>query len=625
MKTEQISIRALICAALIGLGVLSIGLSVVTSFLFRDAALDSQAQTLSRVIKIASREVVRELHKQGVELGNGAQNPTEFRSAIKKLRVSSGDDESRMSIVNLLNVNFHQRYATAGILSLKKVRAFDASFKLLGESGEGMQGFAPNLPDFLLRQAQDRKGSERYKPLGGLWNSHDGPVYSVLVPIGGLRLLGYLEVVLEPSYNLRQVSNMMQVPLLISDTRGNELFKTEDWEQYQSENVHKVHYDVPAQDGSEALRLTVLEDATSLFDTIRKVQLSTIALFVLFIVVGLIGAFWVLGQFLFRPMGTLVEDMNRCARGDLTVQIEHSGLKDLRALSQALGSLVDNLRNQVRGIQHNAKDVSSSAGELNVISQQTMEGMDQQQLGTQELASAMNEMVASVQEVAGNAIQAAEGARAADEEAVKGKQVVAESINSIESLAGEVERAAAVIQSLDDESESIGSVLDVIRGIAEQTNLLALNAAIEAARAGEHGRGFAVVADEVRTLAGRTQQSTLEIQTMIERLQGGAREAVQVMEQSRNQAQSSVEQATRAGDALNTIAGAVTSINDVNRHIASATEEQNAVAEAINRNVTSISAVTEQTGEGTQKTASHSESLTKLAEQLKDMVSQFKV
>ncbi|THB70290.1 MAG: methyl-accepting chemotaxis protein [Gammaproteobacteria bacterium] len=205
------------------------------------------------------------------------------------------------------------------------------------------------------------------------------------------------------------------------------------------------------------------------------------------------------------------------------------------------------------------------------------------------VATAMTEMSATVHEVARNATEAAEAAQRADEETSKGKMVVSQAIEAIDLLASEVNDAAQVIHRLEQDSDEIGAVLDVIRGIAEQTNLLALNAAIEAARAGEQGRGFAVVADEVRTLAQRTQQSTQEIQNMIERLQSGAQDAVKAMEQGRSRAQVGVEQAAEAGTSLETIAQAVGTISDMNTQIATAAEEQSVVAEEINLNIVSIS------------------------------------
>jgi methyl-accepting chemotaxis protein len=197
-------------------------------------------------------------------------------------------------------------------------------------------------------------------------------------------------------------------------------------------------------------------------------------------------------------------------------------------------------------------------------------------------------------------------------------------MSDIEGLAQAVEQAGGVIHKLEADSENIGTVLDVIRGIAEQTNLLALNAAIEAARAGEQGRGFAVVADEVRNLASRTQQSTQEIQGMIEQLQSGARDAVQVMDTGREQAQTSVEQAARAGASLEAITQAVASIREMNHHMAESARQQGQVAEEINQNLTNITQVAEQTTEGAGQLGQASDQLAGLATELQSLVGHFK-
>jgi methyl-accepting chemotaxis protein len=236
----------------------------------------------------------------------------------------------------------------------------------------------------------------------------------------------------------------------------------------------------------------------------------------------------------------------------------------------------------------------------------------------------MNEMTATVRDVAKNAELAAESAGEANALTQAGQGVVATTVTGIGALAQEIDGAAGTIQTVKEDSVKIGSVLDVIRGIAEQTNLLALNAAIEAARAGEQGRGFAVVADEVRTLASRTQGSTQEIQGMIKSLQSGTEQAVAVMESSRSKAQASVEQAHQAGASLTAISRAVNNISDMNAQIASAATEQESVSEEINRNITIISQVANESAQGAEQINAASQDLARLATELQSAVAQFK-
>lgn len=237
----------------------------------------------------------------------------------------------------------------------------------------------------------------------------------------------------------------------------------------------------------------------------------------------------------------------------------------------------------------------------------------------------MNEMTATVQEVARNAADASDAAHAADSEAVNGNLIVDNVTSAINDLALEVQESAGTIATLEENAEQIGTVLDVIRGIAEQTNLLALNAAIEAARAGEQGRGFAVVADEVRTLASRTQDSTREIQSMIERLQEGSKSAVLAMDQSQKKTERVVEQAHKAGEALTSITMAVSRIADMNTQIATAAEQQSAVSEDINENVVGINTLAIDAAGSAEHTTANSQDLERVAADLQDAISTFKV
>ena len=286
---------------------------------------------------------------------------------------------------------------------------------------------------------------------------------------------------------------------------------------------------------------------------------------------------------------------------------------------------MDAVHNVITNTRQAADQLSHSTQQLTNITIETSKDVQQQLSETDQTATAITEMAATSQEVARNAASAADSARNADSSAKEGSQIVNTTIAAINSLATEVEHAAETITSLESDSANIGKVLDVIKDIAEQTNLLALNAAIEAARAGEQGRGFAVVADEVRTLASRTQQSTTEIEAMIARLQQGATRAVDVMAISQKQAQSSVEDASKAGAALQSITQAISTINDMNNMIASAAEEQNAVSEDVNRSVVSITDFTHRSANNAAQIATASEELSRLAGDLNEVVSQFKV
>lgn len=332
-----------------------------------------------------------------------------------------------------------------------------------------------------------------------------------------------------------------------------------------------------------------------------------------------------IGDFGGKRANTLVAAIQNIKKGDLTQKVAISGKSDFSWMAFELNSARKNIAGLVHTLIGGVSQLQQATNNMAAVSKETVAGVLNQQAETAQVATAMNQMAASVQEVARTAAGAAEAARNADNEANAGKQVVIETISSIDSLAGEVEKAAQTLSNLENDINNIGAIVDVIRGITEQTNLLALNAAIEAARAGEHGRGFAVVADEVRTLAARTQTSTIEIEEMVERLQQGAQVAVSVMNDGRERAQTSVEKAASAGQALDSITQMISAMDEMSAQISNAANEQSAVAEDINRGIVNISQVAEHTAEGAHETEEAVAAMTTLSSQLQEASSKFKV
>jgi methyl-accepting chemotaxis protein len=310
---------------------------------------------------------------------------------------------------------------------------------------------------------------------------------------------------------------------------------------------------------------------------------------------------------------------------DLRRRVEVRGHDGIDRLGNHFNTFIEQMHDTVRQVVTDADTLAGSSAQVSRIAQNGTRSVRQQQSETDQVATAMNEMTASAEEVARNAGAAAEAAHKAEDEAQAGRRVVEQAVGSIRELADEVSHANEVIGRVKDDSVQIGTVLEVIRNVAEQTNLLALNAAIEAARAGEQGRGFAVVADEVRTLASRVQTSTEEIRAMIGRLQTGASDAVQVMEAGRERAQSAVGQASQAGEALARITHAVVTINQMNSQISQAASQQSTVAREIDASITRISQGANSSADSAQQTASESENLARLATHLQEVVRQFKV
>ncbi len=328
-----------------------------------------------------------------------------------------------------------------------------------------------------------------------------------------------------------------------------------------------------------------------------------------------------------RSLNTMLESLKDIAsgEGDLTKRITQNSGDEIGELIHWFNQFMEKLHSSISTVMKSIDPLTKVSNDLGDMTTKTAQITDEQSRATDEVTRSVDEMFSSVQNVAVNASSAANAAKEADAEAKAGRIVVTQSVESINDLASEVERAANVIKKLEADTENVGTILDVIKGIAEQTNLLALNAAIEAARAGEQGRGFAVVADEVRTLASRTQDSTQEIQRVIEELQTAARSAAQVMSHSQDQAKLSVEQAAKTDSSLATITEKVASITTMNMEIASATGEQEKVSNSIKHNVEGIRSNADNAVKNVQEVESASESLVKISADLRQITGQFRV
>ncbi|CAM3249668.1 methyl-accepting chemotaxis protein [Pseudomonas floridensis] len=342
------------------------------------------------------------------------------------------------------------------------------------------------------------------------------------------------------------------------------------------------------------------------------------------LMVGLLAA-WVMTQQITAPLRQTLTAAARIAQGDLSKDLEVGRRDELGQLQNSMQAMTVSLRELIGGIGDGVSQIASAAEQLSAVTEQTCTGVNTQKEETDQVATAMNEMAATVQEVARNAQQASQAAAQADQQARQGDQVVGQAISQIEQLALEVVNSTQAMNQLKQESGKIVGVLDVIKSVSQQTNLLALNAAIEAARAGEAGRGFAVVADEVRSLAQRTQKSTEEIEELIAALQTGTQQVATTLDNSRSLTDNSVDLSRRAGSALEQITRTVATIQQMNEQIATASEEQSTVAEQINMSVINVRNISEQTASASDQTASSSVELARLGSHLKALVGKFRV
>ncbi|MDH4273837.1 MAG: methyl-accepting chemotaxis protein [Gammaproteobacteria bacterium] len=621
MKLDKLSLKVFTITLLGVIGVAVIILSIVVGRVYNKAALNEETRVLSRILGVAVEQVMNQLDEQVTDLVLSTQKADTFREAFVKAAEKAGDSE----LVTLLNDQFAQRFVTSGVLNLHKLRVYDPELNLLAQSVQGVTTLPAKLDDTIYNKLKARTGAERVKPYAQLWTAADGQVnFSVVTAIGGLRVIGYIEAVVDPAHNLPKVANITKTPLRISQG-AKELFRSKEWSEGGNTHNHIVGFDLKSADGKGKIHMDVIESIEEFNSTFRRTEITSLVFFLAVIGGGVAFAITIFNSYVFSPLRNLTTNMRRCSEGDLTVKVEAKGLAELHTLGVGLAALVTSLREQVSEIHSHSAQLASAAEELSIITNESSDGLRKQTENTEQVATAINEMTATILEVSQNVEIAAKAAHNADNETASGKKIVTETIERIDALSQEIDKAAEVVRKLQSDSESIGTVMDVIRGIAEQTNLLALNAAIEAARAGEQGRGFAVVADEVRVLASRTQQSTQEIRDMIERLQSGATEAVKAMVESKSRAQSTVDQAAKAGMSLQTITEGVTNISDMSAQIDRAIQAHTQVADDINRNIINIRSVADQSSRGAEETTKASETLAQLAVQMQTAVGRFKV
>ncbi|AQX59242.1 Methyl-accepting chemotaxis protein McpS [Pseudomonas syringae pv. actinidiae] len=611
----------------------------------RAVTATSAAQKLSNIVTTLQRE----RGASGVFLGSGGKSMQDklktFRQetdkAIVEMRAQSADGIPELEKVNralddlialrlkvdALSINGTES-STRFTDVVKTLIGFSYSLEASIEDPEILRALS-SLNQFV--DMKERAGRERVLLVQAFnQNRFDAPLLSRFSRNLG-EFSGYLEAFQRwsPEIFKTKLNDVMQQPGSLEVARLQHLgfdtplgdalnIKPEDWF-----NLATVRIDMMAQVEAE-LGQTVV----SLASNARSAAESSLYIAVGTVILMLVVVLW-LASVIIRNIKIAVVDVNRTlialSTRDLTARTRYTGKDEFGEISRNLDNMAQQISEVIGEIGSATAQVATAAEQSSAVALQTSQNVAQQRLGTDQMATAISQMSATVKDVARSTTDAAAMSQRVNISTVQGKAEIENTISLIQGLSLQAEQTSQIIGELKGESNAISSVLDVIRGVADQTNLLALNAAIEAARAGEQGRGFAVVADEVRNLAKKTQESTVSIQNMIANLQSGSERAATSMQETLGKAQAGASNVVRAGELLEEIAEGIASISDRNIQVASAAEEQSLVAEEIHRNVNDINALVIQVSAGAEQTAVTSRELARLAEQQQGLVGRFRV
>lgn len=680
MKIEKISLKALTVGILLLLGLSSIALTLFSSTRYQDAALNAQEDSLSRIIDVAHRETLRTLNTRLTELGQRLQQHTYMQTSFE----AALQDPGRWAdFVTLLNEPFRR---DGSGLELAKLRTYDLEFRLVAESSEGASGLPSELPDALTRKAS--KGKAPARADSTYWIAGNTLYFSMLLPLGQSQPAGYLEIVISPLAQLSAIQDTLRLPYRIhlGEHGPTEvvIYESKDWHTPDATEL-AVHYEVNDATGAFLMDLEAIENVAGLHADMTQVRSATAVAYVLLTGGSLMLAIWLFNRFLFRPVTHIIQDMQRAAEGELNVSVRSRALKEFNALAKAfdrmtgkvselvererqhaedvtgkveliqevvevaahgdltgqlmvyrdndvisnlaagIQGMLDSLNGLVARIQQSGIQVTSSATEIAATAKQQEATVSEQAATTNEIRATVTQISATSRELVNTMNEVTDVAFKTAESANQGRTSLTRMEETMRNMMEATSAIGSKLAVLSEKAGNINTVVTTINKVSDQTNLLSLNAAIEAEKAGEYGVGFAVVATEIRRLADQTAVATWDIEQMVKEMQSAVSAGVMGMEKFSTEVRQGVDDVRRVGAQLAHIIEQVEHLIPRFEEVHEGMQSQAKGAQQISEAMVQLAESSQQTAESLRQSNGAIGQLNEAARRLQEGVSHFKV
>ncbi len=622
---KGVYLKTLFITLLLLFGGLMMLVNNFTGNLIAERAKDTLSQTINQIIAVSVREIIWETESKLNYLASTIIRESDFRSTLTQLFQAPNNLDMRKKMSHILAEDLANiPRDTIGInrIDLTVIRIYDAQFTPLVESSQS--GLPRELPN-ALRRLIHTKNNQHIEAVSDIWRHDESPFISILTPIRKNEIIGYLELVAELSPYLDQVERVTAQLTRIIGVNDKVFYASASLES-MTDKLMPIRYELSDVLGETIVVIEQLISKDYFYEGMATAQKFSLLSGFGLALMSILFATYVIKKTILSPTKMLCERMQHLAQGNIEIDVAPVFvIRELSTLDQSLTGVVHFFRERIFSIWETGKLLSDAAKIVSTNAQGAVDDLRLQQQKVTEVTDATNELMNMAQAVTEHAQSTANSSKTANTRASEGDILVHQANESTEKLANDVHESAEKILQLSEDTKNASGILDEIQNISEQTNLLALNAAIEAARAGEQGRGFAVVADEVRTLAGRSHAATENVRTVLINLTDGIQQIVSVMNSSQHQATETTNKVTELGLGLNDIAQMVANINEMNTNIVSSAESQTQVTRQINDNLNNIREMASSVSDAAIKVTSSSGDLAQMAVQLEALVNAFKV